>query len=110
MPIDDSTEKAKAHAPAIGQHNQDLLDDFTYALENLEDSKVLTEQENQRVKQNTEGMPSVNWPNKDDARTQGMAKGLEALEVLGSSDYVATPAQPSPFEGAHEKVRKITEG
>lgn len=85
--IDDSIEKAKAHVPAIGEHNQDILDDITYGLENLKDSRELAVEHNLRVIENTKDKPSVNWPNKNTSLTLGMAEGLEALETLGSSSF-----------------------
>lgn len=84
-----------AHAPAIGEHNQDILDDFTFGLENLRDSNEIVEQQNNNIRKNTEGKENLLWPNKNLSRTLSMAQGLDALEALGNDDYkAATPEIP----------------
>lgn len=86
--IDDSIEKAKYIAPAIGERNQELLDEIGWALNNIKDSKVLDWEENTRVIQNTKNKPNVEWPGTKEEETRGMAEGLAALEELGSTSYV----------------------
>ena len=84
---DDSITKSDTIIPALGENNQEILDNLTYGLENTRDSKDLAFEHNINVMKNTEGMPDVVWPNVNTAKTQGMADGLIALETLGSSEY-----------------------
>lgn len=70
--------------PASEPIEAELLEEIRYGLDNIPDEHEKANQFNDNVHVNTAEKDSIIWPNANQATTNGMALGLEALETLGS--------------------------